>query len=77
MTVIPHSIRTRIESNFWSTLVLLMDNYEFARKMTPKVMVAWQQSKQYFWIAKSFGLAIFGLFLGFIAGIIAKLLMSF
>lgn len=72
MTVIPQSLRTRIESNFWSAMVALMDNSRFARQMTPKVIMGWRRLRDYVWIAKAVGFASGGMLLGFITGLLAK-----
>ncbi|MEK6256806.1 MAG: hypothetical protein N2C13_05760 [Chloroflexota bacterium] len=77
MTVIPISLRTRIESNFWSTLVVLMDNSELARQLTPKVMMGWRRARNYMWIPKSIGLASGGLLFGFVAGMLVKFYLSY
>lgn len=77
MTVIPISLRTRIVSNFWSTLVVLMDNSELARQLTPKVILGWQQARDYMWIPKAVGMASVGLLFGFAVGMLVKYYLGY
>ncbi|MDH3942836.1 MAG: hypothetical protein OEV06_01915 [Anaerolineae bacterium] len=58
----------RLEANFWSSLVSLLDQSSTARKLTPELYRMVHTNKDFAWLATGFLLAFAGLALGYATG---------
>lgn len=58
----------RLEANFWSGLVTLLDQSSTARKITPEIYKLVNENQDFVWLGTGLFLAALGLGIGYTTG---------